>query len=55
MANDHSREDRQPPTTTERSKEDVATGISNRPDDEEAENQEAVPPRGERKPGAHAG
>jgi hypothetical protein len=30
-------------------------GISNRPRDEEIENQERVPERGERKPGAHAG
>ena len=31
------------------------SGISNRPIDEEVANQEAVPPRGESKPGAHAG
>ncbi len=31
------------------------SGISNRPPDEEQSNQEAVPPRGESKPGAHAG
>jgi hypothetical protein len=30
-------------------------GITNRPIDEEIANQEAVPERGERKPGAHAG
>jgi hypothetical protein len=30
-------------------------GVSNRPMGEEIENQEAVPERGERKPGAHAG
>jgi hypothetical protein len=32
-----------------------AGGISNRPLDEEAENQEALPERGESQPGAHAG
>ena len=31
------------------------SGISNRPRDEELSEQEAVPPRGESKPGAHAG
>jgi hypothetical protein len=30
-------------------------GITNRPIDEEVENQKDVPPRGEAKPGAHAG
>jgi hypothetical protein len=30
-------------------------GISNRPIDEEIENQERVPERGQRQPGAHAG
>ena len=30
-------------------------GITNRPLDEEVENQKEVPPRGEAKPGAHAG
>ena len=30
-------------------------GITNRPIDEEIDNQERVPDRGERKPGAHAG
>lgn len=30
-------------------------GITNRPLDEEVENQEEVPPRGKSKPGAHAG
>jgi hypothetical protein len=30
-------------------------GISNRPMDEETANQDAVPERGTRKPGAHAG
>lgn len=30
-------------------------GITNRPLDEEVENQKEVPPRGESKPGAHAG
>lgn len=34
---------------------DEAGGITNRPLDEEAENQAAVPDRGESKPGAHAG
>ena len=34
---------------------DNAGGISNRPADEEISNQQAVPPRGESKPGAHAG
>ena len=31
------------------------TGITNRPLDEEIENQERVPDRGDTKPGAHAG
>ncbi|HET7695875.1 MAG TPA: hypothetical protein VFK57_09225 [Vicinamibacterales bacterium] len=31
------------------------TGITNRPLDEEVENQKDVPERGESKPGAHAG
>jgi hypothetical protein len=31
------------------------SGISNRPTEEEVANQQAVPPRGESKPGAHAG
>ena len=30
-------------------------GITNRPLDEEVENQKEVPPRGKSKPGAHAG
>ena len=30
-------------------------GITNRPLDEEVENQKDVPPRGQSKPGAHAG
>ena len=30
-------------------------GISNRPEGEETENQERVPPRGDAKAGAHAG
>ena len=30
-------------------------GITNRPLDEEVENQKDVPPRGKSKPGAHAG
>jgi hypothetical protein len=30
-------------------------GITNRPLDEEVENQKEVPPRGDAKPGAHAG
>jgi hypothetical protein len=30
-------------------------GITNRPIDEELENQKEVPPRGKAKPGAHAG
>ena len=30
-------------------------GITNRPIDEEVQNQKEVPPRGESKPGAHAG
>jgi hypothetical protein len=30
-------------------------GITNRPIDEELENQKEVPPRGKSKPGAHAG
>jgi hypothetical protein len=30
-------------------------GITNRPPEEEIANQQAVPPRGESKPGAHAG
>ena len=32
-----------------------AGGITNRPLDEEDENQAAVPPRGDSRPGAHAG
>jgi hypothetical protein len=35
--------------------EQERSGISNRPLDEEEANQEAVPPRGDSKPGAHAG
>lgn len=31
------------------------SGITNRPLDEEVENQKEVPPRGKAKPGAHAG
>jgi len=38
-----------------RSAEEQAGGITNRPLDEEVENQEAIPARGESKPGAHAG
>lgn len=34
---------------------DEAGGITNRPLQEEEENQEAVPDRGESRPGAHAG
>jgi hypothetical protein len=30
-------------------------GISNRPNADEAKNQQQLPPRGEAKPGAHAG
>ena len=35
--------------------EESQAGISNRPIDEEIANQEAVPSRGDSKPGAHAG
>jgi hypothetical protein len=35
--------------------EESQAGISNRPLDEEISNQDAVPPRGDSKPGAHAG
>ena len=34
---------------------DEATGITNRPLDEELANQESLPERGESRPGAHAG
>jgi hypothetical protein len=37
------------------SDEEPQAGISNRPLDEEISNQDAVPPRGDSKPGAHAG
>ena len=39
----------------DRSDEESQGGISNRPLDEEISNQKAVPPRGDSKPGAHAG
>ena len=39
----------------DRLNDDTASGITNRPLDDELANQEAVPPRGESKPGAHAG
>ena len=35
--------------------EEGGAGITNRPIDEEVENQKEVPPRGKSKPGAHAG
>lgn len=35
--------------------DEQAGGITNRPLDEEKDSQEAVPERGESKPGAHAG
>jgi hypothetical protein len=35
--------------------ESGGAGITNRPIDEEVENQKEVPPRGQSKPGAHAG
>ena len=35
--------------------DEASGGITNRPLDEEMSNQEAVPARGESKPGAHAG
>jgi hypothetical protein len=35
--------------------DEQAGGITNRPLDEEQRNQEAIPERGESKPGAHAG
>jgi hypothetical protein len=38
-----------------RYEESGGAGITNRPMDEEIENQKEVPPRGESKPGAHAG
>jgi hypothetical protein len=38
-----------------RYEESGGTGITNRPLDEEVENQEDVPARGQSKPGAHAG
>jgi hypothetical protein len=47
------REDNDAPET--RYEERGGAGITNRPLDEEVENQKEVPPRGESKPGAHAG
>lgn len=38
-----------------RYEEGGGAGITNRPIDEEVENQKEVPPRGKSKPGAHAG
>ena len=38
-----------------RHEEGGGAGITNRPIDEEVENQKEVPPRGKSKPGAHAG
>lgn len=38
-----------------RYRERDGAGITNRPLDEEVDNQKEVPPRGESKPGAHAG
>ena len=35
--------------------DEQGTGITNRPIEEELDNQEALPDRGESKPGAHAG
>ena len=35
--------------------DEQASGITNRPLDEEVSSQQALPPRGESKPGAHAG
>ena len=44
------------PDRPERSYDDRGgAGITNRPLDEEVENQKDVPPRGDSKPGAHAG
>ena len=40
---------------TERYNEQGSTGITNRGADEEKQNQERVPDRGDSKPGAHAG
>jgi hypothetical protein len=39
----------------DRMDDETAGGITNRPLDEEMSNQDAVPARGESKPGAHAG
>ena len=47
------REDNDAPET--RYQERGGAGITNRPLDEEVENQKEVPARGESKPGAHAG
>jgi hypothetical protein len=41
--------------TAEQYEEQGNAGITNRPIDEEIENQERVPERGKTKPGAHAG
>lgn len=46
--------DREPAPET-RYQERGGSGITNRPIDEEVENQKEVPPRGDSKPGAHAG
>ena len=48
------REDENAPETRY-DEERGGAGITNRPLDEEIENQEEVPARGESKPGAHAG
>ena len=44
-----------PETRPESNYEERGAGITNRPLDEEIENQQDVPARGESKPGAHAG
>jgi hypothetical protein len=43
------------PDERQRGDSGEAGGITNRPLNEETENQDAVPERGESKPGAHAG
>jgi hypothetical protein len=52
---DRDDEARQEAPETRYHERDRGAGITNRPIDEEIENQKEVPERGESKPGAHAG
>jgi hypothetical protein len=53
--NDASRKSKAEGERYDSNADEQAAGITNRPLDEELENQESLPRRGESKPGAHAG